>query len=178
MQFVSREALRASALVVALGALISGVCVLPATAGSALADLELYHPKSNTLVGSNIISPDGSDQTMVLRTDRGVTSNFMVLCRNNGTDVDGMTLTATKAKGFRVTYLFYSGTANITSDVYGAGHVLPDQPPPDAWAVTMKVRARPRAPRLGTWLITGTSTTDDTASDTVMMKVRLPRRPR
>lgn len=180
MRAGSHGALGASALVVVLGWLISAVFVLPATAEPVpLVDLELYYPKTDTGVGSDVISPDGTDQTMVLRTKRGVTSTFMVRCGNDGTDIDGMTLTATKAtKGFRVSYLFYSETTNITGDVNGAGHILGDQAPLNAWAVTMKVTPRPRAPRLGTWLITGTSTTEDTVSDTVKMKVKVrPRTP-
>lgn len=164
------------AWLIVVGALAPSLVVAPAYAATPSVDLRVFYPKDATTTGAGVHSSDGSGQTKVFSIRKRTKEAFLIGCLNDGTSDDGIILTATTPpKGFKVTYTFYSGTVDITDDVTGKGFVLPTQAPSQSWGVAMYVRARPEAPRSGSWLITGTSTTDDSASDTIGMKVRLKR---
>jgi hypothetical protein len=136
-------------------------------------DLRIYDPKTNLSIGDDVYSADGSGQTLLFKARQGKTRTFEVVCGNDGAADDGIVLTASKPRGYKVTYRFYSGTVDVTSEVYGSGFTLDSQAPGNSWVVYMDVTPKATAPEKGSWLVTGTSTTNGSVSDSVGFKVRM-----
>lgn len=162
-------------LVTSTVALLVAPVFSPAGAANGLqkVDLRIYDPKTNVSIGDDVYSADGSGQTLLFKARQGKVRTFEVACGNEGTADDGIVLTASKPRGYKVTYRFYSGNVDVTSEVYGSGFTLDSQAPGNSWVVYMDVTPKATAPEKGSWLVTGTSTTNGSISDSVRFKVRL-----